>query len=249
MIRRGTLSYQLLAIVVISGSAMAASTTKDAKATLSQLLLGQDVRALLDMPAYKDGLDVYLSPDSGKKIDSRGIDMKDLSKYLKDKGVGVERDEWVTVTDVKIDSDRVEIHLGGGGEGRGASKNANKKGAGYKRAGGTRVNFRYGHDLTDADIQPNAFLPVLGRVVDTSRVNAKITQNSMAPEFQKAIQSKTVVEGMTYQMVLMSSGEPDQKKVDDTNEESLKETWYYLKEGHRWVVKFIDGKVTKVQVY
>jgi hypothetical protein len=249
MIRREKLSYQLVAIVVISGSAMAASTTKDAKATLSQLLLGQDVRALLDMPAYKDGLDVYLSPDPGKKIDSRGIDMKDLSKYLKDKGVGVERDEWVTVTDVKVDSDRVEIHLGGGGEGRGASKNANKKGAGYKRAGGTRVNFRYGHDLTDADIQPNAFLPVLGRVVDTSRVNAKITQSSMAPEFQKAIQSKTVVEGMTYQMVLMSSGEPDQKKVDDTNEESLKETWYYLKEGHRWVVKFIDGKVTKVQVY
>ncbi len=147
-----------------------AETTDSAKAALSKTLLGKDVKALLDMPAYKDGVDIYVYPKSDKRLDERGIDLKDLAKYLKDKGVGVERDEWVTITDVKIDSDRVEVHLGGGGEGSGASKNAEKKGAGFKRAGGSRINFRYGRDLTDVDIQGDAFLPLLQRVLDTSKI-------------------------------------------------------------------------------
>lgn len=226
-----------------------ASTGKAAKSDLSRLLLGKDVKALLDMPAYKDGLDIYLSPKEDKRLDDRGLDLKEMSKYLKEKGVGVERDEWVTITDVKIDSDRVEIHLGGGGEGRGASKNADKKGAGFKRAGGSRINFRYGRDLTDADIQASTFLSFLGRVLDTSKVKDTIAAQSLPPAFKDAIQSKTIIEGMTYQMALLSAGDPDQKKVEDTTDDSLKETWYYLKDGHRWVVKFVDGKVVKVQIF
>ena len=54
---------------------------------------------------------------------------------------------------------------------------------------------------------------------------------------------------MSYQMVLLSFGEPDQKKVDDSTDDSLRETWFYLKDGHRWVVKFLNGKVGKVQVF
>jgi hypothetical protein len=47
----------------------------------------------------------------------------------------------------------------------------------------------------------------------------------------------------------LSAGDPDQKKVEDTSDDSLKETWYYLKDGHRWVVKFENGVVTKFTVY
>lgn len=224
-------------------------TSEPAKAALSKVLLGKDVKALLDMPAYKDGLDLYVNPKSDKRLDERGIDLKELSKYLKDKGVGVERDEWVTITDVKVDSDRVEIHLGGGGEGRGASKNAEKKGAGFKRAGGSRINFRYGRDLSDADLQLDAFLPLLGRVLDTGKIRDKMQVQGLPPEFQEAIRAKDVIQGMTYQMVLWSAGEPDQKKVDDATDDNLHETWYYLRDGHRWVVKFLNGKVSKVQVF
>ncbi len=226
-----------------------ASTSKQAKDELSKILLGKDVKALLDMPAYKDGLDLYVYPKEDKRLDDRGLDLKELAKYLKEKGVGVERDEWVTITDVRVDSDRVEIHLGGGGEGRGASKNANKKGAGFKRAGGSRINFRYGRDLTDADIQVNAFLSLLGRVLDTTRIHDTLESQSLPPEFKDAIQAKNIVEGMTYQMALLCAGEPDQKKVEDSTDESLHETWYYLKDGHRWVVKFVNGKVVKVQIF
>jgi hypothetical protein len=226
-----------------------ASTSKQAKADLGKLLLGKDVKALLDMPAYKDGLDLYLTPQNDKRLDDRGLDLKDLSKWLKEKGVGVERDDWVMITDVKVDSDRVEIHLGGGGEGRGASKNANKKGAGFKRAGGSRINFRYGRDLTDADIQRNAFLPFMGRVLDLGRIRENLAVQEVSPAFKDAIQAKKIVEGMTYQLALLSAGEPDQKKVDDSTDDTLKETWYYLKDGQRWVVKFVNGKVAKVQIF
>ncbi len=178
-----------------------AETTDSAKTVLTKTLLGKDVRALLDMPAYKDGVDIYVYPKTDKRLDERGIDLKDLAKYLKDKGVGVERDEWVTITDVKVDSDRVEVHLGGGGEGSGASKNAEKKGAGFKRAGGSRINFRYGRDLTDVDIQTGAFLPLLQRVLDTAKISDNMEVQGLSSEFQEAIRAKDIIQGMTYKMV------------------------------------------------
>ena len=244
---------RLLVLLVLSFPAfqthLMAQTTDAVKDGLSKTLLGKDVKALMDMPAYKDGIDLYVNPKTDKRLDDRGIDMKELAKFLKDKGVGVARDQWVTITEVKVDSDRVEIHLGGGGEGSGASKNAEKKGAGLMRAGGSRINFRYGRDVTDADLQIAAFLPLLQRVLDVGKIGETIDLQGLAPEFQEAIRAKDIIEGMTYKMVLMSAGEPDQKKVDDTTDDSLTETWYYLRDDHRWVVKFLNGKVAKVHVY
>jgi hypothetical protein len=237
------------AALVLCAPMLAASPAKKVAQEFERMFLGKDVKALLDMPAYKDGLDLYVDFKAKKQFDSRGIDLKDLSKYLKEKGVGVERDEWVTITDVKVDSDRIEIQLGGGGEGKSASKHTNREGAGYKRAGGSRINFRYGHGLTDADLEMDAFLPLLERVVDTSKIRGVEISKDIAPEFQQAIRTRNVVEGMSYQMVLTSLGEPDQKKVDDSTDDSLRETWFYLKDGHRWVVKFLNGKVGKVQIF
>lgn len=233
----------------MSAVSLQGATGKVVKDTFEKQLLGKDVKALLDMPAYKDGLDLYVNPKTDKRLDARGIDLQELSKYLKEKGVGVERDQWVTVTDINVDSDRIEVHLGGGGEGRGASKNANKKGAGFKRAGGTRINFRYGRDVADADLQGDAFFSLLARVLDVSKIRGVVVPKDIAPEFQEAIRAKDAVAGMTYQMVLLSLGEPDQKKVEDSTDDSLRETWFYLKDDHRWVVKFINGKVAKVQVF
>jgi hypothetical protein len=226
-----------------------AQATDAAKDALNKALLGKDVKALMDMPAYKDGIDLYVSAKTDKRLDDRGIDMKDLAKFLKDKGVGVARDEWVTITEVKVDSDRVEIHLGGGGEGSGASKNAEKKGAGLMRAGGSRINIRYERDVTDNDLQLDAFLPLMARVLDTGKIQVNVKIEGISPEFQEAIRAKDIIQGMTYQMVLLSAGDPDQKKVEDTTDDSLHETWYYMRDDHRWVVRFVNGKVAKVLVY
>src|SRR5271155_2651023 len=235
-------------VVVLLGAAQA-STSKAAQDQLNTLLLGKDVRSLVDLPAYKDGVDVYYIPPSNKRTDARGVDLAEMTKWLKEKGVGVGRDEWVTITNVKIDSDKVEIHLEGGGEGRRGSNHANKAGASYKRAGGSRLNLKYQKNLTDGDIAPQNILRFMARMLDVSRIEMTLQEKDMAPELRAAIDAHTVVENMTYEMVLMSFGDPDEKKVDDVDDTNLKETWFYLKSGHRWVVRFENGKVAKTQVF
>jgi len=243
--------FGLLLVLLSAGldCHLLASTTPAAQQALSKLLLGRDVKALIEMPAYKEGIDIYYTPPSGKRTDDRGIDLEGLSKWLKAKGVGVDKDDWVTITDVKVDSDKIEIHLGGGGEGRRGSNHANKVGAGYKRAGGSRINFRYGVKLTDAQLNSEAFLSFMGRVLDTSKVRDQLIVKELPTEFKSAIENKMVKEGMTYQMVMMSLGDPDQKKVDESSDTELRETWLYLKGGHRWVVRFENGKVSKLQIF
>jgi hypothetical protein len=54
---------------------------------------------------------------------------------------------------------------------------------------------------------------------------------------------------MTYKMVLLSFGEPEQKKINDSEPGTFSETWYYMKDGRRWVLEFADGKVKKIQTY
>jgi hypothetical protein len=54
---------------------------------------------------------------------------------------------------------------------------------------------------------------------------------------------------MTYQMVLLSFGDPEQKKVQDTTDNTFRETWYYLRDGHRWVLHFLNGKLEQIQTF
>jgi hypothetical protein len=225
------------------------ATSQGAKDSLNKLLLGKDVKPLVELPASKEGLNVYLTPSKGKRMDERGIDLGNMTKYLKSKGVGVDAQEAETITDLKIDKDVVEVHLGGGGEGRRGSKHANKVSPGYKRAGGSRVNFRFEREIADSDIDPKAFLQFMSRVLDVSQIQAESEAAEYPAEFKQAIAEKTVKEGMTYQMVILSFGDPEQKKINDTTDGSLSETWYYLKEGHRWVLNFSNGKVSKVQAF
>ncbi|MHB1935433.1 MAG: hypothetical protein ACYCOR_02475 [Acidobacteriaceae bacterium] len=226
-----------------------ASTSKAAQAALSKALLGKDVKALIDMPAYKEGIDIYYTPPTDKRTDDRGIDLKGLTKWLKAKGVGVEKGEEVTITNVKVDSKMIEIHLGGGGEGRRGSNHANKVNAGFKRAGGSRINFRYQRELTDADLQPSNFFKFMGRVADVSGIETQLDVKKMPAADQTAIDNHTVINGMTYEMVLLSFGDPEQKKVEDSTGSIFKETWYYLKDGHRWILHFENGKVAQIQTF
>jgi len=71
--------FSLLLLLAASLGA-AAETGKQAKDALNALLLGKDVQALLDMPAFKDGIDIYYVPRENKRLDERGIDLKEMSK-------------------------------------------------------------------------------------------------------------------------------------------------------------------------
>ena len=239
----------MLVLILISPGMILADVSKQTKDSLDKLLLGKEVKPLVELPATKEGLDVYFVTPHGKRVDERGLDLGEMSKELKSKGVGVEALQWETITDVKIDSDHVEIHLGGGGEGRRGANHANKVGAGYLRAGGSRVNFRYMTNVTDRDLAPEAFLNFMSRILDVSKVQTEVASKAFPQEIRTAIAAKTVVEGMTYQMVQMSFGDPEQKKINDTTDSTFSETWFYLRNGHRWVLTFVNGSVSKVQVY
>ncbi len=236
-------------LALISPGVIRADVSKQTKESLDKLLLGKEVKPLVELPATKEGLDVYIVAPHGKRVDERGLDLGEMSKELKSKGVGVEAEQWETITDVKVDGDHVEVHLGGGGEGRRGANHANKTGAGYLRAGGSRVNFRYIKDVTDHDLEPEAFLNFMSRVLDVSKLQMEESAKTFPPAIQTAIAAKTVVEGMTYQMVVLSFGDPEQKKINDTTDSSFSETWFYLRDGHRWVLTFVNGIVGKVQVY
>ena len=245
--------WQVTSFVVvsflISPGIILADVSKQTKDSLDKLLLGKEVKPLVELPATKEGVDIYLLPPHGKRVDERGLDLGAMSKELKSKGVGVETQQWETITDVKVDSDRVEIHLGGGGEGRRGSNHANKVGASYLRAGGSRVNFRYLTSLTDRDLQPEAILNFMSRILDVSKLQSEVSAKDFPLEIRNAIAAKTVTEGMTYQMVQVSFGDPEQKKINDTTDGTFSETWFYLRDGHRWVITFVNGNVSKVQVY
>ena len=248
---RRTVSLVLVALTtafVLAPGALA-SESNNAQQALRQLLLGKEVKALIDLPATKEGVDIYLLPKSGKRMDERGLDLKELTKQLKARGVGVQANQPEIITDVKFGHEQVEFQIAGGGEGRRGGKHAQKTAPGLLRAGGSRVNFRYQRAVTDEDLSPPKFLAFAARILDVSAIREQVEAQNLPEEFRSAINRKTVVEGMTYQMVLMSFGDPEEKKLNGQVEGKFSETWYYLKDGHRWIVDFLDGKVAKVQTF
>ena len=236
-------------LLAIFPAYLRAGASDSAKRSLEHLLPGKDVKALTQLPATKEGLNIYYAPPGGKDWDQRGLNLHDLTKWLKERGVGVESNQVVTITNIKIHGDMVEVHLGGGGMGRRGSKHAQSTAPGFQRAGGSRINFRYKRDVTDADLQPSAFLDFMGRVLDVSEIREEAAKRDLPPDVRRAVEAKDVVEGMTYQMVLLSWGDPEQKKINESGEGKLSETWFYLKDGQRWVVDFLNGKVSRTQKF
>src|SRR5262245_17305194 len=163
--------FALLVLIAAIGISLyprsaVAGTSEASRKALTRLLLGKEVKPLLQLPASKEGIDIYYSR-KGDRIDERGLDLEDMTKWLKEKGVGVDRDQSVPITEVRIGGDKIEVHLAGGGQGRRGSEHADDKAPGYQRAGGSRINFRYGRDLINADLELNAFLAFMGRILDT----------------------------------------------------------------------------------
>jgi hypothetical protein len=245
---RGFALFILLVSCGAAPSSALAGASGEAKRALTRLLLGKEVRSRLQLPATKEGIEVYYSKE-GKHLDERGLDVKNLTKWLKERGVGVDANQVVTITEVKIDSDKVEIHLAGGGEGRRGSKHTQEKAPVYMRAGGSRVNFRYEREIRNEDLQPEAFLQFMGRILDVGEISREASMQATPEEFRRAIEAKDVQEGMSYNDVLLSLGEPEQKKIGDSSNGNLSEAWFYMKDGHRWVVEFSNGKVSKVEKF
>ena len=77
---------------------------------LAQYFLGRTVTVKMDMPANKDGVDVY----PGRQPD---INYSDYSQRLKRYGISLHSGESAPVTKIKVKDKLVEFQLGGGGYG------------------------------------------------------------------------------------------------------------------------------------
>jgi hypothetical protein len=105
----------VMVLVIVFPAGLRAGASGQAKKSLEQLLLGKNVKSLTQLPATKEGVDIYYTPPEGKEWDQSGLDLKHLTRWLKERGVGVESSEAVSITDVKIGGEMIEVHLAGGG--------------------------------------------------------------------------------------------------------------------------------------
>lgn len=94
------------AIILMSAAGAAAQTEYD----LKQYFEGRQIVVKIDMPATKDGVDVY--PERGRQLDySR------YGKLLKDNGISVREGDRIMITKIKVKDKHIEFQLGGGGYG------------------------------------------------------------------------------------------------------------------------------------
>lgn len=77
---------------------------------LKRFFEGRRVEVKIDMPATKDGINVYPERD-------RSVDFNRYGDLLKDTGVGVREGDRIMITKIKVKDKHVEFQLGGGGYG------------------------------------------------------------------------------------------------------------------------------------
>jgi hypothetical protein len=80
------------------------------EAGLQHYFEGKYVTVKIEMPATKDGVDVY-------PLTARPLDLQDYSRRIKNSGAALRRGDSVMVTAVKVKEKNIEFQLGGGGFG------------------------------------------------------------------------------------------------------------------------------------
>jgi hypothetical protein len=96
----------LWALFLMSAALISAQTEND----LKNYFEGRRVEAKMDMPATKDGIDIYPERD-------REIDYSRYSGRLRQNGVGVQEGDRIMITKIKVKDKHIEFQLGGGGYG------------------------------------------------------------------------------------------------------------------------------------
>lgn len=97
----------ILAITFLMSAALISAQTEN---DLKNFFEGRRVEVKIDMPATKDGIDVYPERE-------RQIDYSRYSSSVKGNGIGVQEGDRIMITKVKVKGKHIEFQLGGGGYG------------------------------------------------------------------------------------------------------------------------------------
>ena len=100
-------NFLFLIVVVICGVTPVFAQTE---LSLKQYFEGKHVTLIIDMPASKDGVNVY--PERAQPLD-----YSEYANRLKKYGMSVRRGEEIMITKVKVKDKHIEFQLGGGGYG------------------------------------------------------------------------------------------------------------------------------------
>ncbi len=100
--------FFLLTAAIIFGTVVFASAQTESE--LKRFFEGRRVEVKLDMPATKDGINVYPERD-------QTVDYNRYGDLLKDNGIGVREGERIMITKIKVKDKHIEFQLGGGGYG------------------------------------------------------------------------------------------------------------------------------------
>jgi hypothetical protein len=221
---------------------------EQAQKQLESLFLNKQLVAKVTFPAHANGINLGIDGS---------WDMKMVTRLIKDKGVGIEVDEKASVTNVKLKGDMIEIHLNGGGVGTlgdslfmgSAKKEARNLGTG-KAPGGSRINLRFGRDITEEDLrQLDKLIEYLEPVVDSSSLRQAASRNAIPDEFKEAAARGEVVAGMDKPTVFAIMGDPKSKAVDMNVDPPVEKWQFEMKDLKTRVVTFRQGKVAKVDEF
>ncbi|HLM59734.1 MAG TPA: hypothetical protein VK308_02910 [Pyrinomonadaceae bacterium] len=96
-----------MSAVVLTFAAVASAQTED---DLKNYFEGKRVEVKIDMPATKDGINIY--PEK-----ARPLDYSRYASLIKNYGLSVLEGDRIMITKIKVKDKHVEFHLGGGGYG------------------------------------------------------------------------------------------------------------------------------------
>src|SRR5258705_13697788 len=86
------------------------SVSAQSEGDLKQYFEGRNVSLKLDMPATKDGVNVYPERE-------QPLNYSEYANRLKRHGISVRRGDTIMITKVKVKDKHIEFQLGGGGHG------------------------------------------------------------------------------------------------------------------------------------
>ncbi len=244
--RTTSLCLTLLLVAVLAapaaGQEINGSNKKQAERSLDDMLMGQSCVARVTYPAWKSGINVDLEGE---------WEPSDVTREIKNHGVGIEIGDAAVVTDVKLKKDRIEIHLNGGGFGTfgdqlKASDSDFSRGEGGKRAGGSRINLRFGRKIRIDDLEPLKLIAWLAPILDATALERQQALAEIPEEFRDAAERGEVVVGMSKKTVFAVLGEPKDRSVDAAADPPV-EKWIYEPDAITTLIVTIEaGVVIKV---
>ena len=247
----GVGSLFLLASVgrlAVHAEALKGQVKEQAQKQLEGLFLNKQLIAKVTFPAHASGIDLRIDGTWNMKI---------VTRMIKDRGVGIEVDEKASVTNVKLKDDMIEIHLNGGGVGTlgdslfmGSEKKAVRDLGTGKAPGGSRINLRFGRDITDEDIRDmERLIGYLDPVADASFLRQAAKRNMIPDEFKEAAARGEVAVGMDKATVFAIMGDPKNKAVDMNVDPPVEKWQFEMKDLKTRIVTFKQGKVARVDEF